>query len=93
MEGFLYHQIITGKKSPDSCPSEVNTVNVDHLLFIHMLYPCDLPIPGKGENIWDNFTHGGGFVANGDTGDVACNSYYQYQDDINMLQEMGVCRI
>ena len=59
------------------------TASLPHLL-VHY------PVPGKGENIWDNFTHGGGFVANGDTGDVACNSYYQYQDDIAMLQEMGV---
>lgn len=45
---------------------------------------------GKGENIWDKFTHLGGRVANNDTGDVACDSYYQYKDDIKLMKDMGV---
>ena len=34
---------------------------------------------GKGESIWDTFTHEGGNVRNNDTGDVACDSYHKYK--------------
>ena len=44
---------------------------------------------GKGENIWDRFSHEGN-VWNGDTGDVACDSYHKYEEDINLLADLGV---
>ena len=33
---------------------------------------------GKGESIWDRYCHHPGNVANGDTGDVACDHYHRY---------------
>ena len=45
---------------------------------------------GKGENIWDKWCHEGGHVSNNDTGDVACDSYNLYGNDINILQQLGV---
>ena len=45
---------------------------------------------GKGENNWDKFTHAGGNVKNNDTGDVACDSYNKYKDDIKLMKDMGV---
>jgi len=30
---------------------------------------------GKGESIWDHFSHTPGKVKNGDTGDAACDNY------------------
>ena len=33
---------------------------------------------GKGESIWDRFAHTPGRIQNGDTGDVACDSYHRY---------------
>jgi len=45
---------------------------------------------GKGESIWDRFCHTGGRVMNNDTGDVADNSYYKYNDDIAILKNLGV---
>eukprot|EP00057_Strongylocentrotus_purpuratus_P019814 XP_011674288.1 PREDICTED: lactase-like protein [Strongylocentrotus purpuratus] len=45
---------------------------------------------GKGESIWDTFTHEGGHVQNNDTGDVACDSYNKYQDDIDTMKDMGL---
>jgi beta-glucosidase len=46
---------------------------------------------GKGESIWDRFCHRSGKVAGGATGDVACDSYHRYPDDIALLREMN-CR-
>ena len=45
---------------------------------------------GKGENNWDRFSHAGGNVKNNDTGDVACDSYNKYKDDIKLMKDMGV---
>ena len=45
---------------------------------------------GKGENIWDYFTHNGYRTHNNENGDVACLSYYKYKEDIQLMKEMGV---
>jgi beta-glucosidase len=45
---------------------------------------------GKGPSIWDTFSHMPGKVFHGDTGDVACDSYHRYPEDIAMLQRLGV---
>jgi len=46
---------------------------------------------GKGPSIWDTFCHEEGRVLNGDTGDVACDSYHHYHDDIKLIKSLGVC--
>ena len=43
---------------------------------------------GKGESIWDRFTHTPGKIKNGDTGDVACDCYHRWRDNINLLRAM-----
>jgi beta-glucosidase len=45
---------------------------------------------GKGESIWDRFTHTAGKIKNGDTGDVACDSYHRWRDDIALLRAMNL---
>jgi len=45
---------------------------------------------GRGQTNWDVFSHTPGRVANGDTGDVACDSYHRYADDIRLLKDLGV---
>ncbi|MCU6455724.1 beta-glucosidase [Sphingomonas sp. A2-49] len=45
---------------------------------------------GRGETNWDVFSHTPGRVANGDTGDVACDSYHRYAEDIALLKALGV---
>jgi len=47
-------------------------------------------IDGKGESIWDRFAHTQGKVKNGDNGDVACDSYRRYKDDIALLKQLNV---
>lgn len=45
---------------------------------------------GRGPTVWDIFSHTPGKVANGDTGDVACDSYHRYPEDIALLKALGV---
>lgn len=45
---------------------------------------------GRGESIWDRFSHTPGKTLNGDTGDVACDHYQRWPNDITIMQELGV---
>src|SRR3712207_6682701 len=45
---------------------------------------------GRGESIWDRFSHMPGKTANGDTGDVACDHYHRWRDDIQLMRELGL---
>lgn len=45
---------------------------------------------GKGRSIWDDFCHAPGNVKNGDTGDVACDSYHRFREDVALLREYGI---
>ena len=45
---------------------------------------------GGGASIWRTFTHTPGKIAYGDTGDIACDSYHRYREDIALLKELGV---
>lgn len=45
---------------------------------------------GKGESIWDVFTHKGGTVNDGSNGDVACDSYHRLEEDLDLLEKSGV---
>ncbi len=45
---------------------------------------------GKGESIWDRFSHTPGKIENGDTGDVACDHYHRWRDDIALMKRLGL---
>jgi len=45
---------------------------------------------GKGESIWDRFSHTPGKIKNGDTGDVACDSYHRWREDIALARAMNL---
>ena len=45
---------------------------------------------GKGESIWDRFCHTPGKIENGDTGDVACDHYHRWREDVALMQEIGL---
>ena len=45
---------------------------------------------GKGESIWDRFAHTPGRVVNDDNGDVACDSYHRYPEDIALLKQLNL---
>lgn len=45
---------------------------------------------GRGASIWDTFSHTPGRVANGDTGDVACDHYHRYLEDVGLMARAGL---
>ena len=47
-------------------------------------------VDGRGVSIWDTFSRTEGKVKNGDTGDVACDHYNRFPEDIALMQELGV---
>ena len=44
---------------------------------------------GRGQSIWDTFSHTPGRTANGDTGDVACDHYHRYREDVALIRELN----
>jgi len=45
---------------------------------------------GKGESIWDRFSHTKGNVYKNHTGDRACDHYHRYKEDIKLMKEIGL---
>lgn len=45
---------------------------------------------GRGESIWDRFARTPGKVHNGEDGDVACDHYHRYSEDLDILRELGL---
>ncbi len=44
----------------------------------------------RGLSIWDTFTHQPGRIQNDDTGDIACDHYHRYQEDIDLMAAHGI---
>ena len=44
---------------------------------------------GRGKSIWDTFSHTPGLVKNDDTGDVACDHYHRWVEDVEWLARGG----
>ena len=45
---------------------------------------------GKGQNIWDVFTKEPGRVYEGHTGDIACDHYHRFREDVAYMKELGL---
>jgi beta-glucosidase len=45
---------------------------------------------GAGPSIWTRFAHTPGMTLNGDTGDVACDHYRRWKDDVRLMRELGL---
>ena len=45
---------------------------------------------GAGPSIWHSFSHTPGRTANGDTGDVACDHYHRFREDVLLMKELGL---
>jgi beta-glucosidase len=45
---------------------------------------------GAGPSIWQRFAGTPGMMANGDTGDVACDHYRRYRGDVQLMKALGL---
>lgn len=45
---------------------------------------------GRTASIWDAFSRVPGAVIGGDTGDIACDHYHRYADDVALMTELGL---
>ena len=45
---------------------------------------------GRGASIWDTFCKTPGKVANGEHGDIACDHYHRYPEDVAIMKDLGV---
>jgi beta-glucosidase len=45
---------------------------------------------GAGPSIWHRFVHSPGRTANGETGNIACDHYHRYADDVTLMRELGL---
>ncbi|RIK34970.1 MAG: beta-glucosidase [Chloroflexi bacterium] len=43
---------------------------------------------GRGPSIWDTFTHTPGTISDGTTGDVACDHYHRWREDIDLMRRL-----
>lgn len=45
---------------------------------------------GRGQSIWDTFCRIPGKVRGGDTGDIACDAYHRYAEDVELMSALGL---
>lgn len=45
---------------------------------------------GKGLSVWDVCCQASRFVKNGDNGEVACDHYHRYKEDVQIMKEIGL---
>lgn len=45
---------------------------------------------GKGVSVWDDICHNTKIIKNRDTGDIACDHYHRYKEDVQLMKELGL---
>ena len=45
---------------------------------------------GKGMGIWDTFEHETGYIIRNENGNVACDHYHRYREDVAIMKELGL---
>ena len=45
---------------------------------------------GRGRSIWDTFAHTPGRTVRGDTGDIACDHFHRWPEDVALMRELGL---
>ena len=45
---------------------------------------------GKSPSIWDEFCHRGGKIEDNSSGDIACDHYHRYKEDVKLMAELGL---
>ena len=47
-------------------------------------------VDGRAPSIWDMFSHTPGKTLNGETGDIACDHYHRYAEDVALMKKAGL---
>ena len=47
-------------------------------------------VDGRGDSIWDEFCRTPGKIENGDTGDRACEHYFRWREDLDLMRSLGL---
>jgi beta-glucosidase len=47
-------------------------------------------VDGRGLSVWDTFSRTPGKVRGGDTGDIACDAYHRYPEDVAIMKSLGL---
>jgi len=47
-------------------------------------------VDGRGPSIWDTFSHQSGTIVDGSNGDVACDHYHRFAEDIQIMKDLGI---
>ncbi|MGB7405320.1 MAG: GH1 family beta-glucosidase [Pacificimonas sp.] len=42
-------------------------------------------VDGRGESVWDRFSHTDGKIVTGETGDIACDHYNRWEEDLDLV--------
>lgn len=45
---------------------------------------------GRGESIWDHFARSGSRIEDGSNGDVACDHYHRWREDVALMKSLGL---
>ena len=45
---------------------------------------------GRTPSVWDTFSHTPGATLNGDTGDIACDHYHRWAEDLDLMRDLGL---
>jgi len=45
---------------------------------------------GKGPSIWDRFSHQPGCIVGNQNGDVACDHYHRWREDLDLIKDLGL---
>ena len=45
---------------------------------------------GRGASIWDQYVKVPGAIENGDTGDIACDHYNRWREDVEIMRHLGL---
>ena len=45
---------------------------------------------GRQESVWDAFSHENGKIRNADNGDIACDHYHRFKEDVNLISEFSI---
>jgi len=47
-------------------------------------------VDGRGESIWDRFSKMVGTIDNNDNGNIACDHYHRYEEDVALMKDLGL---